>query len=101
MGGAKEKFRNILAAIHLLHRLQEENRLATSEEQEILSKYVGCGSFFMAFDEQDAAWENEYAELKEIMRDRWEITDDPPALRQGFQQFPAAVSQYYDDENKP
>ena len=64
VGGAKEKFQNNLAAIHLLHKLQEENRQATPEEQEILSKYVGWGGLSMAFDEQNASWTNEYAELK-------------------------------------
>ena len=64
MGGAKEKFQNNLAAIHLLHKLQEEDRLATPDEQEILSKYVGWGGLSMAFDEQNASWANEYAELK-------------------------------------
>ena len=64
VGGAKEKFQNNLAAIHLLHKLQEEDRLATPEEQEILSKYVGWGGLSMAFDEQNASWANEYAELK-------------------------------------
>ena len=35
------KFRNNMAAINLLHELELENRLATPEEQETLSKYVG------------------------------------------------------------
>ena len=51
VGGAKEKFRNNMAAINLLHELELENRLATPEEQEILSKYVGWGGLSMAFDE--------------------------------------------------
>lgn len=64
VGGAKEKFLNNMAAIRLLHELQIENRLATSEEQETLSKYVGWGGLSMAFDERNAAWANEYKELK-------------------------------------
>ena len=40
-----------MAAINLLHELELENRLATPEEQEILSKYVGWGGLSMAFDE--------------------------------------------------
>ena len=63
VGGAKEKFRNNMAAIRLLHELQIENRLATPEEQEILSKYVGWGGLSMAFDENNAAWANEFTEL--------------------------------------
>ena len=52
VGGAKEKFRSNMAAINLLHELEIENRLATPEEQEILSRYVGWGGLSMAFDEQ-------------------------------------------------
>lgn len=63
VGGAKEKFRGNMAAVNLLHELQLENRLATPEEQEALSKYVGWGGLSMAFDENNAAWANEFTEL--------------------------------------
>ena len=63
VGGAKEKFRNNMAAINLLHELELKNRLATHEEQEILSKYVGWGGLSMAFDENNAAWADEFKEL--------------------------------------
>lgn len=63
VGGAKEKFRNNMAAINLLHELEIENRLATPEEQEILSRYVGWGGLSMAFDEHNAAWADEFKEL--------------------------------------
>ena len=69
VGGAKEKFRNNMAAIRLLHDLQIENRLATPEEQETLSKYVGWGGLSMAFDANNAAWANEYRELKSVLSD--------------------------------
>ena len=69
VGGAKEKFRNNMAAIRLLHDLQIENRLATPEEQETLAKYVGWGGLSMAFDEKNAAWANEYKELKAELSD--------------------------------
>ena len=63
VGGSKEKFRNNMAAINLLHELEIENRLATPEEQEILSRYVGWGGLSMAFDEHNAAWADEFKEL--------------------------------------
>ena len=63
VGGAKEKFRNNIAAINLLHELELENRLATPEEQETLSKYVGWGGLSMAFDEHNTAWADEFKEL--------------------------------------
>ena len=63
VGGAKEKFRNNMAAINLLHELEIENRLATPEEQEVLSRYVGWGGLSMAFDEHNTAWAEEFKEL--------------------------------------
>jgi len=63
VGGPKEKFRNNMAAINLLHELEFKNRLATPEEQEILSKYVGFGGLADAFDESKANWADEYKEL--------------------------------------
>ena len=67
IGGAKEKFRNNMAAINLLHELEIENRLATPEEQEVLSRYVGWGGLSMAFDEHNAAWAEEFKELYAIL----------------------------------
>ena len=52
-----------MAAINLLHELEIENRLATPEEQEVLSQYVGWGGLPMAFDEHNAAWAEEFKEL--------------------------------------
>ena len=63
VGGAKEKFRNNMAAINLLHELEIENRLATPEEQEVLFRYVGWGGLSMAFDEHNVAWAEELKEL--------------------------------------
>lgn len=63
IGGAKEKFRNNMAAINLLHELEIENRLATPEEQGVLSRYVGWGGLSMAFDEHNAAWAEKFKEL--------------------------------------
>ena len=63
IGGAKEKFRNNMAAVNLLHDLEIENRLATPEEQKILAGYVGWGGLSMAFDDNNAAWANEFKEL--------------------------------------
>ena len=63
VGGAKEKFKANMAAVNLLHDLEIENRLATPEEQKILAGYVGWGGLSMAFDENNAAWANEFKEL--------------------------------------
>ena len=63
IGGPKEKFRNNMAGVNLLHELEFDNRLATPEEQKILSKYVGFGGLADAFDESKEAWSDEYKEL--------------------------------------
>ncbi len=63
VGGAKEKFRNNMAAINLLKELEFEDRLATPEEQEVLAKYVGFGGLADAFDESKENWADEYKEL--------------------------------------
>lgn len=63
IGGAKEKFRNNMAAINLLKELEFDDRLATPEEQEILAKYVGFGGLADAFDESKENWTDEYKEL--------------------------------------
>ncbi|EKC76854.1 DNA methylase [human gut metagenome] len=63
-GTAKEKFRANIMAIQLLKKCEDENRNATPEEQEILSRYVGWGGLADAFDETKSAWETEYLELK-------------------------------------
>jgi hypothetical protein len=53
-----------MEAIHLLQTLEKEERLATPEEQEILSRYVGWGGIPQAFEESNSSWANEYLELK-------------------------------------
>ena len=50
-GTLKEKFKRNVEAVNLLHNLEFEHRLATPEEQEILSQYVGWGGLADAFDE--------------------------------------------------
>ncbi len=66
-GGAKAKFRANVEAITLLNQLELENRLATPEEQEILSKYVGWGGLAQAFEENNSEWEKEFLELYTIL----------------------------------
>mgnify|MGYP002644283992 FL=1 len=66
-GTSKERYRNNIAAIKLLFSLEEEGRLATKEEQDILAKYVGWGGLSEAFDESKSNWSNEYHELKSLL----------------------------------
>lgn len=63
-GGAKTKFRMNMDAIYTLKTLENQNRNATPEEQETLSKYVGWGGLPEAFDEENSSWIREFKELK-------------------------------------
>ena len=66
-GGAKTKFKANIEAIRLLQTLDAEQRQATAEEQEVFSRYVGWGGIPQAFDEKNADWAKEYAELKSLL----------------------------------
>lgn len=68
-GTPKEKVKRNIEAIKLLHKLEDENRLANSEEQNILSKYVGWGGLPDVFDENKTNWSEEYYELKGLLTD--------------------------------
>ena len=65
VGTPKERYRNNIKAINVLRKCEKENRYATSEEQEILSNYVGWGGLSDAFDPEK--WTDEYYELKELL----------------------------------
>ena len=58
-----ERFYHNVHAIELLHKLESENRLATPDEQAILSQYVGWGGLPQFFEEANA----HYAELKALL----------------------------------
>ena len=66
-GGPKAKYKANMEAIHLLQTLEKEERLATPEEQEILSRYVGWGGIPQAFEESNSSWADEYLELKNTL----------------------------------
>ena len=66
-GGEKTKYQYNVTAIRTLKQIEAAGRLATPEEQEILSRYVGWGGIAKAFDPDDPKWAKEYAELKELL----------------------------------
>ena len=66
-GGPKVKFQYNFTAIQTLQQIEAEGRLATPEEQEVLSRYTGWGGLPMAFDEKNGAWADEYRKLKAIL----------------------------------
>ena len=63
VGSKAEKYASNVAAIRTLQAVESENRLATPEEQETLSCYVGWGSLADCFDEKHSR----YAELKALL----------------------------------
>ncbi len=69
VGTDREKYTRNINAIKVLKKCEEENRYATSEEQEILSQYVGWGGLQQAFDEKNSSWAKEYEELKNLLNE--------------------------------
>lgn len=67
VGGLKTKYRHNVEAIKVLKVIEDEDRLATSEEQRILARYAGWGGIPQAFDKNSTGWRDEYAELKSIL----------------------------------
>jgi len=66
-GNDKDRFRKNIEAIRTLKLVERENRPATPEEQEVLSKYVGWGGLANAFDSTRSEWSKEYEDLKELL----------------------------------
>ena len=66
-GGAKQKYARNIEAIRTLFKLEDEHRGATTEEQQVLSQYVGWGGLADAFDPGKDSWAKEYAELKGLL----------------------------------
>lgn len=67
MGGQKTKYKANVEAVKLLKDIEKENRLATSQEQSILTRYTGWGGLSQVFNEEAKGWEKEYKELKELL----------------------------------
>ena len=67
--GAKSRFEDNIKAIELLKELESEDRNATKEEQDILSRYVGWGGIADAFDERKDNWKTERERLKLLLNE--------------------------------
>lgn len=66
-GGQKTHYKDNVQAITLLQTLETEHRWATTEEQSVLSRYVGWGGISQAFDSRNDSWTKEYQELKQLL----------------------------------
>ena len=94
-GGAKSKFKDNIAAIATLKITEAENRPATPEEQEIMSRYVGWGGLQAAFDSENKAWSSEYALLKETLTDK-EYSAARASTLDSFYTSPAIIDGIYE-----
>jgi N12 class adenine-specific DNA methylase len=65
----KEKLHDNLAALNLLKQLESEDRLANSEEQTVLAKYVGWGGLSVIFDDSKDSYREEREELRQLLTD--------------------------------
>ena len=99
IGTAKEKFRRNVEAIRTLEKIESENRIATPEEQEILSQYVGWGGLADAFDESKSAWANEYQELKGLLSEQ-EYASARESTLNAHYTSPAIIRSIYDALDK-
>lgn len=94
-GGQKTKYGWNISAIRFLYKLEEENRLATPEEQEILSRYVGWDGIPQVFDENNSQWAKEYIELKELLTDE-EYTSARASTLNAHYTSPIVIKAMYD-----
>lgn len=94
-GGLKQKFRYNMDAIFLLKKLEAEKRLATPEEQETLSRFVGWGGIPSAFDEKNKDWTAEYTELKTALTPE-EYREARASTLNAFYTSPAVIKAMYE-----
>lgn len=93
-GSPREKFANNIEAIKILKKCEEENRLATVDEQEIMSRYVGWGGLAKAFDDTDSSWSNEYNILKGLLSEE-EYKDARASTLTAFYTPPIVIKSMY------
>lgn len=94
-GGPKAKYQANMEAIHLLQTLEQEERLATPQEQEILSRYVGWGGIPQAFEENNSSWAEEYLELKNTLSPE-EYSAARASTLNAFYTSPTVISSMYE-----
>ena len=94
-GGPKAKYQANMEAIHLLQTLEKEERLATPQEREILSRYVGWGGIPQAFEENNSSWAEEYLELKNTLSAE-EYSAARASTLNAFYTSPTVISSMYE-----
>lgn len=64
---SKRKCAQNIEAITLLKEIENESRMATANEQDILALYVGWGGMPQVFDTRSRFWKQEYESLKTLL----------------------------------
>ena len=90
-GTRSEKYAANVAAIRTLKQIEAEERLATPEEQEILSRYVGWGGLADCFDERHG----KYLELKSLFTEEEYAVARASSLT-AFYTSPTIIGAMYD-----
>ena len=85
-----EKFLNNLSAIRTLKQIESENRQATPEEQETLSKYAGWGGLARVFEPNDKY----YSEVKELLTED-EFENAKRSTLTAFYTSPVIIKEMY------
>ena len=90
----KARFRRNIEAIRVLKECEFDKRFATPEEQEKLAQYVGWGGIPEAFDENNAAWSDEFFELSGLLSPE-EYTSARESTLTAFYTPPVVISAIY------
>ena len=90
-GTPTEKYNANIEAIRTLKKIEAEGRLATPEEQETLSRYVGWGGLADSFDERSS----HYEELKTLLTEE-EYAAARASTLTAFYTSPVIIEAVYD-----
>ena len=90
VGTPLERFHHNIMAIQLLHKLEGEHRLADTNEQRILSDYVGWGGLSEFFEETNP----HYNELRAVLNDE-ELASARESTLTAFYTPPVVIKSIY------
>ncbi len=90
VGTPLERFHHNIMAIQLLHKLEDEHRLADTNEQRILSDYVGWGGLSEFFEKTNP----HYNELRAVLNDE-ELASARESTLTAFYTPPVVIKSIY------
>lgn len=95
VNGPKARFNANVSAVETLKKIESEGRIATPEEQQILSGYTGWGAIPQAFDPNNSDWKNEYGKLKTVLDDA-EYSDARRSTLNAHYTSPVVINAIYE-----